>query len=209
MPIRVDDRALVHRPALAEVEILGVLDDRQVERARVLERAAHQAGVHHRAAVVGDRDDAALLHVRDVGEHLALEALRDRADRPHPHGADLLRAPHDQLGHRALVVDRLGVRHAADRGEPARGRRARAGLDVLLVLLTGLAQVDVQVDQPGHDPQVLDVDDPAADQPAPDLDDPAVGDPHVGHLVVRPTCGGRAAGAHRTGRAEREHPAAA
>ena len=72
--MRVDDRALVHRAALGEVEILGVLDDRQVERARVLERAAHQAGVHHRAAVVGDRDDAGLLHLGDVGERLALEA---------------------------------------------------------------------------------------------------------------------------------------
>ena len=32
-------------------------------------------------------------------------------------------------------------------GEPARGRRARAGLDVFLVFLAGLAQVDVEVDQ--------------------------------------------------------------
>ena len=88
-----------------------------------------------------------LLHVGDVGERLALEALRDRADRPHAHGADLARAPHDQLGDRALVVDRLGVRHAADGREAARGRRARAGLDVFLVFLTRLAQVDVEVDQ--------------------------------------------------------------
>jgi hypothetical protein len=66
------DRALVHRAALGQLEILGVLDDRQIERARVLERAAQHTGVHHGPAVVGDRDDAALLHVADVGEQLAL-----------------------------------------------------------------------------------------------------------------------------------------
>jgi len=112
------DRAFVHRAALGEIEILGVLHDREVERPGVLERAAQDAGIHHRPAVIGDRDDAALLHVADVGERLALEALGDRPDRPHPHGAELARASHDQLGHGPLIVDRLGVRHAADRREP-------------------------------------------------------------------------------------------
>jgi hypothetical protein len=179
------------------VEILGVLDQRQIERPGVLERAAQQARVHHRAAVVGDRDDAALFHVGDIGQHLALEALGDRADRPDPDGAELAGAPHDQLGHRALVVDRLGVRHAADRREATGGRRARAGLDVFLVFLAGLAQVDVEIDEAGDDPQALDVDDAAADQAAADLDDPALRDPDIGDLID----GTRGAGV--------EHPTAA
>ena len=197
MPIRVATAPSFIAPPSAEVEILGVLDDRQIERARVLEGAAHEPRVHHRAPIVGDRDDAAFLHVRDVGERLALEALRDRPDRMHAHGADLSRAPHDQLGDRALVVDGLRVGHAADRGEAARRGRARPGLDVFLVFLPGLAQVDVQVDQPGHDPQAFDIDDPAADQATPDLDDSPAGDPHVGDLI------------HGTRRSRVEHPATA
>ena len=50
-----------------------------------------------------------------------------------------------------VVVDRIGVRHAGDGGEPARrgGRQARR--DRLLVLLARLAQVHVHVDEAGAD----------------------------------------------------------
>ena len=51
--------------------------------------------------------------------------------------------------------------------------------------------------RPGHDPQVLDVDDPAADEAAADLDDPAVRDPDIGGLI------------DGTRRRRVEHPAAA
>jgi hypothetical protein len=57
--------------------------------------------------------------------------------------------------------------------------------------------VDVQIDQPRDDPQVLDVDDAAADEPAADLDDPAVGDPDIADLI------------HGTRRRRVKHPAAA
>ena len=47
---------------------------------------------------------------------------------------------------------RVGVGHAADGGEAARRRRARARRDVLLVLVARLAQVHVQIDEAGrHD----------------------------------------------------------
>ncbi len=47
----------------------------------------------------------------------------------------------------SLTGKRVG--HAAHRGEAARRGRARAAGDRLLVLVAGLAQVDVDVDQPG------------------------------------------------------------
>ena len=89
----------------------------------------------------------ASLHLAHLGERLALEPLRDRADRVDAHRADLARAPHDQLGHRALVVERRRCSACADGGEAARRRGARAGRDVFLVLLPRLAQVRVQVDE--------------------------------------------------------------
>ena len=46
-----------------------------------------------------------------------------------------------------VIVDRIGVRHARDRGEAAGNRRRRAGRDRLLVLLARLAQMHVDVDQ--------------------------------------------------------------
>ena len=49
-----------------------------------------------------------------------------------------------------LVDDRIGVGHRDHRAEPAGGRRRGAGVDVLLVLLAGGAQVDVRVDEAGN-----------------------------------------------------------
>ena len=75
-PRRVLTRALVHLRALGERVILGVLDERQVERARVLERAAHDVAARDAAAVVADGDGAGVLEVGHLGERLALLADR-------------------------------------------------------------------------------------------------------------------------------------
>ena len=49
-----------------------------------------------------------------------------------------------------VVDDGLRVGHAAHRREAAVGRGARAGGDVLLLLVAGLAQMHVHVHQAGH-----------------------------------------------------------
>ena len=84
----------------------------------------------------------------------------------HAHDRRLARPPHDEVGHRAAVVGRIGVGHAADGGEAARRRRPRARGDVLFVLVPGLAQVHVQVDEAGRDHLAAAVDDPGARSPA-------------------------------------------
>ena len=58
-----------------------------------------------------------------------------------------------------VVRDRLGVGHRRDRRVPADRRRARAGLDRLLVLEAGLAQMRVHVDQARRHDQPAAVDD--------------------------------------------------
>ena len=52
------DDPLVHLRALGERVVFGVLDDREIEGARVLERAAHDRARRDAAPVVGDRDRA-------------------------------------------------------------------------------------------------------------------------------------------------------
>ena len=53
------------------------------------------------------------------------------------------------LGDTRVIVHGVGVRHAGHGGEPAGHRGRRAAGDRLLVLLAGLAQVDVHVDEAG------------------------------------------------------------
>ena len=57
----------------------------------------------------------------------------------------------DILDAHRVVDDRLRVRHAAHRREAAVGRGARAGRDVFLRLVAGLAQVHVDVHEAGDD----------------------------------------------------------
>ena len=62
-----------------------------------------------------------------------------------------LRFFNDIARHRRIVIDRLGVGHAADRRKTAVRRRARAGNDIFLVFLTGIAQMAVHVDKARRD----------------------------------------------------------
>ena len=123
-----------------------------LDQPRVLEHAPHHAAVHDRLAVVGERHRAGRDQRRHLGHHLALEAARRRGDREHARGRVLARAVEDEVGHRRVVVHGMRVRHAGDRGEAARHRRAAARGDVFLVLLAGLAQVAVQVDEARRHP---------------------------------------------------------
>jgi hypothetical protein len=143
------DDALVHRGVAGQVAVFRMADDGRAEGQGVLHGAAVQLRVHHALAVVGKGDAAGLGLLGHLGELGALEVLRHRADRVHAHDALDARARQDVVGDRAVVVDGERIGHAAHRGEPARRRRARAARDRLLVLVPGLAQVDVHVDQPG------------------------------------------------------------
>ena len=144
-------RPLVHAAAVAQVRVLGVADHGAAERQRILHRAAVELGVHHGPPVVGERDAARLGQLGELGQLLPAE--------PPGHGTDWIdadRARGTRLGQdvvrdRAGVVGRLRVRHAADGGEAAGGGGAGAGLDRLLVLVAGLAQVHVHVDEPWAD----------------------------------------------------------
>ena len=146
------DEALVHHAVAHEALVLAVAHDEHAEVIGVLHRQAKQVGIGDRPAVVGDRDDAGLLHAADLRHLLALQALRDRTDRVDVHAAALgLRLLQDVACHRRAVVDRMGVGHAAHAREAAARRGAGAGDDVLLVLLARIAQMAVHIDEARRD----------------------------------------------------------
>jgi hypothetical protein len=57
----------------------------------------------------------------------------------------------DELRDTGVVVDRIRVRHARDGGESARDRRRGTAGDRFFMLLPGLAQVHVNVDEARRD----------------------------------------------------------
>src|SRR5713101_4587332 len=180
------DQSLVHRPAVRQVLVLGMADDGRAEGQGVFHRAAVDLGVHDALAVVGEGDAPRLGQLGHLGQLLALEAARDGADRVDAHDAFDARLGHDVVRDRAVVVDRIGIRHAGHGREAARGRGARAAGDGLLILVAGLPEMDVDVDQAGTDDLAGGVHDLRALgrlQILSDLRDAAVGREHVGDGV--------------------------
>ena len=144
---------LVDVPSGTQVEILAVIDHRHAERCGVFHGPPHQAGIHHRQAVVADRDGALAAHGSNIGQPLALAALRDRPDRMHVDCRGAASALHDEAGHLRGIVHGLCVGHAAHGGESARRRGAGAALDGFGVFNARLAQMHVDVDEAGCDDQ--------------------------------------------------------
>ncbi len=172
---------LVDVPSGTQVEILAVIDHGHAERCSVFHGPAHQAGIHHRQAIVTDRDGALAAHGPNVSQPLSLAALRDRPDRMHVDGGSATRALHDKAGHLRGIVHGLCVGHAAHGGESARCRGAGAALDGFGVFDARLAQMHVDVDEPGRDNQsggIVDLRARALDGGR-DRGDPLVVDQHV------------------------------
>src|SRR6185437_11964788 len=86
-----------------------------------------------------------------AGHPLPLAALGDGADGIDAGVPQLARALHQVRRRAGIVVHRAGVGHGADGGEAAGGGGARSGFDGLLVLEAGLAQMHVQINEPGRD----------------------------------------------------------
>ncbi len=138
--------------------------------------------------VVGQRDAPCLLELGDVRELFAFLATRHGADRIDTREVGLGRLLQDVLGDAGVVVDGTGVRHARDGREAAGHRRRHAGRDRFLVLLPGLAEMDVHVDETGTDDESardLDDGDVAIDgKIAPDARDPVAVDQQVERAVA-------------------------
>ena len=169
--------ALVDDAVRGERLDLAVRGDDLVELAHVLHAGAHHAGALDAVAVVGEGDRALHDHVADLRERLALLAHRERADGAHVAEAGVARAVDLVADLGAVVGHRVGVGHRGHVGESAVGGRAGAGLDGLLVLEAGVAEVHVHVHEAGHEVLAGGVDDLRALRRLEAL-------PHLGDLVA-------------------------
>ena len=136
--------------------------DDLVKLAHVLHAGAHHAGALDAVPVVGEGDRALHDHVTDLGERLALLADREGADRADVAEAGVAGAVDLVADLGAGVGHRVGVGHRGHVGEAAVGRRAGSGLDGLLVLEAGVAEVHVHVHEAGHEVLAGGVDDAGA-----------------------------------------------
>ncbi len=150
-PERRRAEALVRDSVSLQRGIFAVIDDRRPQHPGVFQGAPHQQRRGHRAAVVRKRDATCGTLFAELGELLATRPERHGTDRVDPRQPRLRRLLEDELRDAGVIVDRLGVRHAGNGGEPSGDCRRRARRDRLFVLLPRLAQVNVHVDQTGHD----------------------------------------------------------
>jgi hypothetical protein len=116
-------------------------------QALVLQRLAHHAGRAHRQAVVGEARGARLRQLSHLGQALALLTHGDGGQEPRRYARLCAGALAQRAQHRCRVDHRLGVGLGEDGAEAAGRGGPRSGVDVLLVLAPGRAQVYVRVDE--------------------------------------------------------------
>jgi hypothetical protein len=163
----------VHVAVGGEGVVFAMLRERDVQSGRVLERAAHQPVVLHAVAVVGEDPHTEGGHLCHRRELLAVAADADRSGDVYV--AQRRLAEIEDLAHDRCAVDGgLGVRHRDDRGEPAKGCRARPGFDGLRFLSPRFPQVRVKVDEARREHAAAGVHDAISRKIRTDRGDPSV-----------------------------------
>ncbi len=140
----------MHGAAGRQAVVLAVLGQGDPEALGVVEGAPHERPVLHAGAVVGEEGHPEGRQLAERGQGLA-----GAPDGDGTRHRDLGRAADTEgqhLGcHPGRVDRRLRVGHGHNGREAAEGGRPGPGLDRLRLLAAGLAQMGVQVDQPGAD----------------------------------------------------------
>ena len=183
-------RRLVHLSALGKGRILAVLGDHAAEALDVFEGAAHEDGIGHALAVVGE--DANLRartgHRTEGGELLTFQALGDGTDGTYLDPVGLLAQAQHLVDDGCRVLRGRRVGHCVDSGVAADCSRTCAGEDGLGVLPAGLAQVGVDVNEAGQGDKALSVDNARVTHGVAgvgtDRDDGATGQRNVGGLAA-------------------------
>src|SRR5579864_3256747 len=133
-----------------------MLDYRQVERGRCDQSLAHDLVVEDGLAIIAQGHGPGALEGREVGE-LFTAAANGRSS----NGEDIYVSAASGIKHPARdfrrVVHRVGIRHGADGGKSSGSRGHGAAGDGLFVRLTGLAEMDMNIDEAGSDDEAASV----------------------------------------------------
>ena len=152
------DLALVHHAGARQARVLLVQREHAAAEPLVLERLAQDRGAVHRPAVVGEAERAGVGQLGHLGQRVAVEPARDRGEEADRDARLAPRRLAQRAQHGGVVDHRVGVGHRDDGDEAAGRRGAGAGVEVLLVLLAGHAQVHVRVDEAREQVAALAVD---------------------------------------------------
>ncbi len=153
----------MHVTAPREPGVLGVLRHHGrvfagAQRTEILHGTAQQPGVAHRVPVIGEDADPGLPQFIEMRQCLTPPPQRYGSCRHHLHqpGAS---PPFLHVAGEVPCVDRgIGVGHRHQGGEPPGGGGGRPRGDVLLPFLARLAEMGMEVDQPGTHPAPGDID---------------------------------------------------
>ena len=139
--------ALVNLARPHQILVLTVAHNNLVERLRVIHDTTHHAGTLNPTAVIGESNGAMGCHVTDFRKRLALKPLGAGTGRVHMAVAGIGGLIQNIVDGCTIIGGRRGVGHGANARETAVGSCSRACFDSFLVLLTGVAQMHVDVHQ--------------------------------------------------------------
>ena len=162
---------------------LAVLGQDHPQSGGVLHGPAHEPGILHAIAVIGEQAHAQRGHFGYGGQPVPLAAHSDGARGVHIARCRAAQRQHF-LHHRGTVDGRVGVGHGHHRAEPAPHGGPAPRLDGLGLLGTGLAQMGVHVDQSGGHHAAGGVQRLITRQIGADGNDAVVVDHHIGHPLA-------------------------
>src|SRR5208282_4048325 len=132
--------AFAHDRARGKRNVFRMFDDRKIERAAIFHHLTGEPGGGDGFSVVADSHDAGFFHCGDFRDSFAFAADTRGADGPDANSAGGgFGAIENETRDAGVVVDGLGVGHAANGGESAASGTARAGFDGFGRFLAGFA----------------------------------------------------------------------
>jgi hypothetical protein len=127
-----------------------MLSDYHVEHGGILEGSQHHGGVLDPPTVIGETDSSRFRHESHFRK---LNTLKSLCESPHRVNVRFSRLPGFSVDvlDVGIVLDRgFGVLHANDGGKTRRNGRCRAACYRFFFFVTGLAEVNMDVDQTGR-----------------------------------------------------------
>ena len=155
-------RAPVHDAVAGELQVFRMADDRQIKGAGVFQGPAHELGIAHRPAVVGQGHGPGLFQFAVFRQDLPFGALGQGCHGVDSRALGLGRLFQDVAGDHGSIVDRQGVGHAGHCGESSGQGRLAPGSDGFFVFLSRLPEMGMHVDEPRTDKAAADIHDPVA-----------------------------------------------
>ena len=126
-----------------------MMHDQRAEILGVSEHVAHDPGVGEARFAVGEGDGACVTQESDLAHLLAEQAFGHGRHGMNVHQRGVAGAPQNKIDQSHVVDHGIGIRHADDGGDPARGGGAARCGQRLAMLMPGLAGKHHHVDQAG------------------------------------------------------------